>query len=62
LVRVLQHRFGPVEARLVESLQPFSLNQLETLTDVALTVASLEAFTASVAQRLNTLAPATEDR
>ena len=50
LVRVLQHRFGELEPSLVTSLQRFSLAQLESLTDVALTITSLEAFAAHVAQ------------
>jgi len=36
LVCVLQHRFGLVELQLIESLPPFSLNQLEPLNDAAL--------------------------
>lgn len=58
LVKLLRHRFGEVEAPLVESLQRFSLAQLDSLTDVALTITSLEAFAAHMAQLPATLTKA----
>ena len=44
LLRVLEHRFGPVPPEVQLRLQGLDVSQLEALIDVALDVESLEEF------------------
>jgi hypothetical protein len=44
LLRLLTTRFGSVSPFIEQGLQPLSLNQLEDLVEVALSVDSLEQF------------------
>jgi len=44
LLRILEHRFGPLPTRVRESLVSLNLSHLDELVDVALTVDSLDEF------------------